>query len=125
MQPDDSHDSEISLDVCRRPAKLDASRVHFTEDWDVTGFCLLLSMSKAQSSCHRRTHNAASTWVSPSAAGPPVSAADVETLYLGFPHSPEAFIQKAVLAGHPMTVWAPCLRAKGGLSPLQAPLKTP
>ena len=34
VQPDDSHHSEISLDVCRQPAKLDASHVHFTEDWE-------------------------------------------------------------------------------------------
>ena len=109
VQPDDSHDSEISLDVCRRPAKLDASRIHFTEDWDGDRILLVAFHVKGSELMPRTDLQRCLDLgfvVVPIAAGPPVtsalSAGDVETLFLGIPHSPEAFTQKAVLAGHPM-----------------------
>ena len=111
VQSDDSHHSEISLDVCRQLAKLDASHVHFTEDWEGDRILLVAFHVKGSERMPQMDLQRCLDLgfvVVPSAGAPPAPSAlrdspsDVETVFVGVPHSPEDFIKKAVLAGHPM-----------------------
>ena len=109
----DSGDSEepTFLDVSKRPAKLDASKVHSTEDWK--GDRLLLVAFHVQGAgslrgmdartCGRLGLQLEVTSQTRSSAGCDSEAgSSVETVLIGVPHGPEEFVRKAVAAGHPM-----------------------
>ena len=103
VQSDDSHHSEISLDVCRQLAKLDASHVHFTEDWEGDRILLVAFHVKGSERMPQMDLQRCLDLgfvVVPSAGAPPAPSAlrdspsDVETVFVGVPHSPEEFHQE-------------------------------
>ncbi|CAE7510495.1 unnamed protein product [Symbiodinium necroappetens] len=107
----DASEAPAFLDVSKGPVKLDASKVHSTEDWN--GDRLLLVAFHVQGACSLRGMDAKTCGrlglqldVAPQtqgSTGPGGDAANlVETVFLGVPHGPEEFVRKAVAAGHPM-----------------------
>ena len=108
----DSDDSKepTFLDVSKRPAKLDASKVHPTEDWN--GDRLLLVAFHVQGACSLRDMDAKTCsrlglQLEVASRAPVLdgcnsgAASSVETVFIGVPHGPEEFVRKAVAAGHP------------------------
>ncbi|CAE7257882.1 unnamed protein product [Symbiodinium sp. CCMP2592] len=111
VRPAHPQEQELVLEVSQRPAKLDASLVHSTDDWSGDRILLVafhVQGATSMSCADQRRCTELGFVLDVGAAGDHVHDAagvnlsSAETVFVGVPSDPEEFIRKAVEAGHPM-----------------------
>ncbi|CAE7194784.1 unnamed protein product [Symbiodinium sp. CCMP2592] len=111
VRPADPQEQELVLEVSQRPAKLDASLVHSTDDWSGDRILLVafhVQGATSMSCADQRRCTELGFVLDVGAAGDHVHDAagvnlsSAETVFVGVPSDPEEFIRQAVEAGHPM-----------------------